>query len=172
MGPGMSRSPRVGWRTRQIPTVSTTWPTIVTEAPKRGLMSTICRMRWLPLRGRLPALSCLQHLEQRRRLVEPEHPAELAGRLQRRRAPRLQRHHQIGRQHADPCVGGAVGRGDPAQVQLDVVDRLPGGGEGAAQVEQELLKLAQLPLARRPADRLAAVSRPSRLSALVLGSAP
>jgi hypothetical protein len=45
-------------------------------------------------------------------------------------------------------VGGAVGRGDPAQVQLDVVDRLPGGGQGAAQVEQELLQLAQLSPAR------------------------
>jgi hypothetical protein len=33
-------------------------------------------------------------------------------------------------------------------VLLDLVYRLPGGGEGAAQVEQELLKLAQLPLAR------------------------
>jgi hypothetical protein len=35
---------------------------------------------------------CDQRLEQRRRLVEPEHTAELAGRLQRRRAPRLQCH--------------------------------------------------------------------------------
>jgi hypothetical protein len=33
-------------------------------------------------------------------------------------------------------------------VQLDVVYRLPGGGKGAAKVEQELLKLAQLPPAR------------------------
>jgi hypothetical protein len=33
--------------------------------------------------------------------VEPEHAAAPAGRLQRRRAPRLRRHHQIDRQHAD-----------------------------------------------------------------------
>jgi hypothetical protein len=33
---------------------------------------------------------------------------------------------------------------DPMQMLLDPVDRLPGGGEGAAKVEQELLKLAQL----------------------------
>jgi hypothetical protein len=45
-------------------------------------------------------------------------------------------------------AGGAVGRGDPAQVLLDLVDRLPGGGQGAAKVEQKLLQLAQFPPAR------------------------
>jgi hypothetical protein len=55
-----------------------------------------------------PLEHCDQHLEQRRRLVEPEHAAELAGRLQRRRAPRLQRHHPLGRQHADTCTGSTV----------------------------------------------------------------
>jgi hypothetical protein len=43
-------------------------------------------------------------------------------------------------------------------VQLDVVDRLPGGGEGAAQVEQELLQLAQL-LPARPGQRTAWLRR-------------
>jgi hypothetical protein len=55
------------------------------------------------LRGRLAALGRLQYLEQRRCLVDPEHTAELAGRLQRRRATRLQRHHQSG-----PLGGGVV----------------------------------------------------------------
>src|SRR4030095_6014608 len=36
-----ARSPQVGCRTRQMPTVRTTWPRIVTEAPKRGRLSTI-----------------------------------------------------------------------------------------------------------------------------------
>ena len=34
-----------------MPTVSTTWPRIVTQAPKRGPLSTICRMRRLPSSG-------------------------------------------------------------------------------------------------------------------------
>jgi hypothetical protein len=71
---------------------------------------------------------------------------------QGRRAPRLQRQDQIGRQHADPCVGGAVGRRDPAQVHLNLVRSFP-GGEGAAKVEQEPQR-AQLPPAR-PGQRTA-----------------
>jgi hypothetical protein len=55
---------------------------------------------------------------------------------------------------ADTRARGAVRRGDPAQVLHDVVYRLPGGGKGAAKVEQELLKLAQLPPAR-PSQRTA-----------------
>ena len=46
-----TRSPQAGWRTRQIPTVSTTWPRIVTPGPKRGRMATISRIRRLPSCG-------------------------------------------------------------------------------------------------------------------------
>ena len=49
--PARTRSPQVGWRMRQIPTVSTTWPRIVTPGPKRGRMSTIFRIRRLPSSG-------------------------------------------------------------------------------------------------------------------------
>jgi hypothetical protein len=38
----------------------------------------------------------------------------------------------------DDVRGDTVRRGDPAQVLLDLVYRLPSGGEGAAKVEQEL----------------------------------
>jgi hypothetical protein len=44
-----------------------------------------------------------------------------------------------------PGRRGRRRRRRPAQVLLDLVDRLPGGGEGAAKVEQKLLQLAQLP---------------------------
>jgi hypothetical protein len=142
----------------------------VTEARSEAACPRSAGCAGSRLRGRHPAPGRLQHLEQRRRLVEPEHAAELAGRLQRRRAPRLQRHDQIARRHADTCAGGAIGRGDPAQVLLDLVYRLPGGGEGAAQVEQELLQLAQLPPAR-PRQRTAWRPR-YRVSALTVGYGP
>jgi hypothetical protein len=38
----------------------------------------------------------------------------------------------------DDVRGDTVRRGDPAQVLLDLVYRLPSGGEDAAKVEQEL----------------------------------
>jgi hypothetical protein len=68
--------------------------------------------------------------------------AQLPGRFQSGRTARLQRHHEVGRQDADPGVRGAVRGRDLQQPLLDLIDRLAGRGERAAQVEQELLKLS------------------------------
>ena len=84
--------------------------------------------------------STFEDVEEVGRLIEAKQPAELRCRLERGRPSRVEGDHQESGEDDEAGLARAIGHRHRMQMLLNLVDGLPGRGQRAAELEQELLQ--------------------------------